>query len=158
LDPDFATTLFVGWLRQRAAERRTRAGATVGWHAFEREQPALAQAALRFLHAYELAPPDGVRLGERHRQPPTAADWTVLIQDFALRCLKPSDAPEDAAAWEEIRRALPPLGYVLTAAGVRRHVSPLDRVLALSASKGVAATEILRVESEAIGPRLRALL
>jgi hypothetical protein len=77
LDPDVASTSFVGWLRRRLDERRSRSGARIGWHAFEREHPELAQAGLRFLHAHGLPLPDDARLGERHRQPPTADDWAL---------------------------------------------------------------------------------
>jgi superfamily II DNA or RNA helicase len=158
LDPDFATTPFVVWLRHRVDERRSRSGARVGWTRFEQDDPALALAALRFMNAQDLELPADARLGERHRQPPTADDWAILIGDFALRALRPSADPRDAAAWEEVRRALPPLGYVLTAAGVRRHASPADRVVARSASKALAVVAVLEAEQAVLRDRLRALV
>ncbi len=82
----------------------------------------------------------------------------VLIEDYCLRYLKLSAEPRDAEAWEEIRGALPALGYVLTRQGIRSHRSPVDRVLALSASKGLAALEILDAERQSLGGELRALL
>src|SRR5205823_1023549 len=42
--------------------------------------------------------------------------------------------------------------------GIRAHHSPVDRVLALSASKAAAALAILGAEQRVLGPRLRALL
>ena len=53
---------------------------------------------------------------------------------------------------------LPSVGYRLTRAGVRAGESPVDRVLARSASKAYAAIEILAAESAELGSRLRALV
>src|SRR5439155_18594305 len=119
--------------------------------------PALAQAGLRFLSQYQLDLPADVRLGERHRQPLTADDWVELIEDFCLGVLRPSQDERDSAAWREIGVALRSLGYVLTRQGVRRYVSPVDHVLALSAAKDLAAREILQREAATLGERLRAL-
>jgi superfamily II DNA or RNA helicase len=149
---------FVAWLQQRIAERRTRGGAELSWDRFERDYPALAQAALRVFHHHDLALPGGARLQERHRVPPTADDWVLLIEDYCLGYLQTSADPRDEALWQEIRRALPALGYVLTHQGIRAHVSPVDRVLALSASKAAAALAILGTEQQVLGPRLRALV
>ncbi len=159
LDPDFATCSLVEWIRKRVVERRAASGATLGWGAFEREHPALAQAAVRFLHAYSLDLPGGVRLTERFQQPLTADDWVALVEDFSLGFLRTSADPRDhEQAWDAIRAGLPSLGYSLTLRGVRSATTPLDRVLALSGSKGIAATEILRIERNVLGPDLRALV
>jgi superfamily II DNA or RNA helicase len=159
LEPDFGTTSFVAWVQRRVEERRA-AGSTarVSWARFDRDHPALALAALRFLQHHGLDLPEGVRLGERERQAPTADDWVALIEDYCRGCLQPSADPRDAAAWQEVRAALPALGYVLTRQGVRAHTSPIDRVLALSASKGAATLTILHTEQQALGDRLRALV
>jgi superfamily II DNA or RNA helicase len=159
LDPDFASCSLVDWLRRRVVERRAASGATVSWASFEREHAALAQAALRFLNQYRLELPRGARLTERFRQPMAAEDWVALVEDFSLGFLRTSsDARDHEQAWNEIRAGLPSLGYTLTVRGVRSSVTPVDRVLALSGSKAVAATEILRVEHAALGAQLRALV
>jgi superfamily II DNA or RNA helicase len=159
LDPQFATTPFLSWLQFRVVERRTEpGGAQVSWPRFERDEPAMADAALR-LHAAGLLPlPEGARLREQHRHGPTAEDWVALIGDYSRRCLLASGDPRDEAAYEAIRRALPSVGYRLTRAGVRAGESPVDRVLARSESKARAVAEILRTESAELGPRLRALV
>jgi superfamily II DNA or RNA helicase len=149
---------FVAWLQQRIAQRRARNGAELSWERFERDHPALAQAALRVFHQHDLALPGGARLRERHRVAPTADDWVLLIEDYCLGYLQTSADPRDEALREEIRRALPALGYVLTRQGIRAHVSPVDRVLALSASKAAAALAILGIEQQVLGPRMRALV
>ena len=158
LDHRFASRPFLEWINQRTLERFGSSGAGVSWVRFERDNPELVRAALRLFHRFDIAPPDGVRLREPHRQPMTADDWVTLIEDYAVHMLRLSDDPRDEAAWEKIRAALPPLGYVLTARGIRRHVSPVDRVLSHSASKGLAAATIIGVESDELGPDLRALV
>ena len=139
-------------------ERRSRGGAPVSWQRFARDEPALADAAIR-LHTAGLLPlPDGARVTEQHRHPPTAEDWVALIGDYCQRCLLASGDEQDERAYEAIRRVLPSVGYRLTRAGVRAGNSPVDRVLARSASKAYAAIEILAAESAELGPRLRALV
>ena len=159
LDPDFAATPFLGWLQRRVVERRENGSAAqVSWERFERDEPALADAALR-LHSDGLLPlPEGARLREQHRHPPTAEDWVTLIGDYSRRCLLLSSDPHDARAYEAIRVALPSIGYKLTHTGPRAAESPVDRVLARSASKPHAAIEILRAECAELGDRIRALV
>lgn len=159
LDPGFAATPFLDWLQRRIVDRHAdSSGAQVSWERFERDEPALADAALR-LHGDGLLPlPQGARLHERHRQPPTAEDWVALIGDYCRRCLLVSGDPRDERAYEAVRSALPSIGYRLTRTGPRAAESPVDRVLARSASKAYAAAEILRAEAAELGGRLRALI
>ena len=159
LDPGFAPTSFPQWLESRVVNRHDAdSGARVSWERFERDEPALAAAALR-LHADGLlALPDGARLREQHRRPPDAEDWVALIGDYARHCLAPSGDARDQAAHEAIRKALPSIGYRLTRTGPRAAESPVDRVLARSAGKARAAAEILRAEAAELGSRLRALV
>ncbi|MBV9582260.1 MAG: DEAD/DEAH box helicase family protein, partial [Chloroflexi bacterium] len=159
LDPDFATCSLVEWLQRRVVERRTQSGATLGWSTFERDRPALAQAAIRFFHAYGLDLPEGVRLTERFQQPLAAEDWVALVEDYSIGFLRMSADPRDRQhAWDEVHAGLPSLGYTLTVRGVRSSATPVDRVLALSGSKAVATTEILRIERNVLGAVLRALV
>ena len=158
LEDDFGSLFFLEWLRRRIVERRSKDGAQVSWARFERDHPLLAEAALRFFYQNKMDLPAEARLGERHRRAPTADDWVAMIEDYVMGHLKASTDPRDLSAWEEIRRALPSLGYVLTRQGIRSYVSPVDRVLSLSGSKSVAALEILAAEHEVLGERLRALI
>ncbi|HEX7162767.1 MAG TPA: DEAD/DEAH box helicase family protein [Trebonia sp.] len=157
LDPGFATTSFLGWLQGRVVERRS-GGAQVSWQRFEKDESALADAALRLHTAGLLALPEGARLREQHRHPPDASDWVTLIGDYVGHCLAPSTDPRDMAAREAIRRALPSVGYRLTKTGIRAAESPIDRVLARSESKAHAVTGILGTEDAELGSRLRALV
>jgi superfamily II DNA or RNA helicase len=158
LDVDFASRPLLDWIEARVVERRARDGSGVSWNRFERDNSDLARAALRLFHRFGKAPPPGVRLGERDRRPMTAADWVGLIDDFCMGYLRYSADPRDVAAWEDIRSVLPSLGYNLTRRGIRSYVSPVDRVLSLSASKATAAATILELESAALGSDLRALI
>ncbi|WP_157253318.1 DEAD/DEAH box helicase family protein [Nonomuraea typhae] len=155
LDPGFATVGFLEWLDKRLVER---GGDTMTWQRLERQEPALAAAALRLHHAGLLPLPEGARVREEHRHRPAAGDWVCLLDDYVRRCLRRSGEPADAAAVEAIRRALPSIGYQLTARGVRAGRTPVDRVVARSEAKTAAVAEILAAEHDALGERLRALV
>jgi hypothetical protein len=156
--PDLGTVSFLDWLRVRVFDRQTKEGVPVAWSRFESDHPELTLAALRYCYSNQLALPEGARLGEAHRRPPTADDWVVLIGDYCTGHLRESADPKDLEVWDTVRRALPSLGHVLTRQGIRSYVSPVDRVLLLSASKGAAAIEILTAEQVALGANLRALM
>jgi hypothetical protein len=133
-------------------------GGQVSWSRFEQDEPALALAALRFYVSNNMEIPSGARVREAHRQPLTADNWVALIGDYCMGVLRHSPKPADQQAWDRIHRGLLSLGYVLTRQGVRSYVSPVDRVLLLSASKATAALDILDAETSALGDRLRALI
>jgi superfamily II DNA or RNA helicase len=156
--PDFASVPFLVWLQRRVVDRQASNGSRVSWARFEQDQPALAQAALRFYVSNKMEIPSGARIREAHRQPLTSDDWVALIGDYCLGALRHSEKPADQRAWEQVHRGLLSLGYVLTRQGVRATVSPVDRVLLLSASKATAALDILDAEAHSLGDRLRALL
>lgn len=158
LEPGFAETGFLSWVRTRFHDRETEGGERLPWSRLARQEPDLADAVLRLHYGGLCDLPDGARLLERHRYPPRAEDWTALIGDYARHCLTGSDSDRDRAAWERLRSALPAVGYHLTRRGVRRGASPVDRVVARSASKSYATVEIVAAESAAIGERLRALV
>lgn len=158
LDPRFAKTPFLDWVRSRVIERTAGSGAHVSWHRFERDEPDLAAAAVR-LHVAGLLPlPDGARVREEHRSPPTVDDWIALLDDYCRRCLARSDDEHDERALESVRHALPAIGFRLTKTGIRAGMTPVDRVIARSASKATAAIEILHAEQDALGDGLRAVV
>ncbi|WP_209312852.1 DEAD/DEAH box helicase family protein, partial [Streptomyces lonarensis] len=168
MEPGFASTDLLPWLDRRVVARTGPPGAGAGgadgiapavpWHRFAASEPALADAALRLHDQGLLALPAGARLREEHRHPPRAEDWVALIDDWVRRCLRVSGTGTDRAAEEQIRSALPAVGHRLTARGVRRDRSPLDRVLARSAARTAAVTEILATEADSLGERLRAVV
>ncbi|CAL9482203.1 hypothetical protein SUDANB121_03077 [Nocardiopsis dassonvillei] len=159
LTPGFATTDLLPWIDARFVHRDAAEGGRVPWARVAAAEPALADAVLRLHHTGLCDLPEGARPLEEHRRPPTAADWIALIDDYARRCLPPDTASErDRRARERLRASLPAIGHHLTRNGVRRGVSPVDRVLARSDSKAHATAEILAAEAAALGERLRALV
>jgi superfamily II DNA or RNA helicase len=170
LSPSDATTGFLTWLDQRFVAR-TMSGASgdsdlaggpealaLEWSRLERSEPDLTAAALRFHFAELLQLPPGAVMREEHQNRPTADDWVALLGDYVKTCLLPSDKPGDLVLLDEIRGALPGVGYQLTKHGIRRGRSPVDRVLARSEAKTTAAVEILAAEADNLGARLRALV
>ena len=151
LEPTYGTTAFLPWLDARALDPD-------GWRRLLLEEPAQADAVLRFHHAGLVALPPGARPAEQHRRDPTADDWAALLEDWLLACVVPSPRPEDAALVEAVRRALPAIGFTWTVRGLRRGRTPVDRVLARSAAKTIAAVGIVDAEQLNLGTRLRLLV
>jgi superfamily II DNA or RNA helicase len=147
-----------GWVILRVRERSREAGGRLSWAAFERAQPKLALAGLRFLGSAGLAVPREAPRGERYRQQPDLEDWITLIEDYALRCLAADASPAAAARHDAIAAALREFGFTLTRQGVRRGTGDVDRVLTASAAKPLALVELLGCEIEARGTALRAVV
>ena len=147
-----------GWVIVRVRERSREAGGQLSWAAFERAQPKLALAGLRFLGSAGLAVPRDAPRGERYRQQPDLDDWIALIEDYALRCLAADPSPAAAARHDTIAAALRDFGFTLTRQGVRRGAGDVDRVLTASAAKPLALVELVGCELEARGAALRAVV
>jgi superfamily II DNA or RNA helicase len=148
------------WLVARLRERRAPSGLSMSWAEFARRQPRLADAGLRWLNARGDPPPDGAPRGERFRAPLGIDDWVVLLEDYALRCLRADpDASGDAARrLDALQVALGDLGFTLTRAGIRRSGGDVDRVLLHSGAKPIAMCEAIACEQEARGDGLRAVV
>lgn len=160
VDRRLGTIPLLEWLDRRVVQRsRTDDGEVrSSWGTLERDEPALARAALRFAHAGLIPLPPGARLGEQHRASPDADDWVAVLTDFCQGHLAASADPGDAEALAAIKRTLPGLGYRLTARGVRTGMSPVDRLCGLSEAKIAATVHILDSEHTALGPGMRALV
>ena len=150
---------FPEWVITRL-RRRGREGeeAAVSWPSFQRRHPALARAGARFLAGAGLAAPEGAPRGEGYREEPSLDDWLVLLEDYALRCLRADASPEAAARHEAVAAALRDLGFNLTRQGIRRGASDVDRLLTSSAAKGIALVEVVNCEYEARSEAIRALV
>ena len=151
-DPAFGSLSFLSWLDHRFVQT------DVTWSTLLRREPRLCAAALRMHHHGLLALPPGAGLGEEHRREPDADDWMLLLDDWMTRHLLGTGRPADEQVVEAIRRVLPSVGYVWTRTGIRPGRTPVDRVLARSAAKAVAAVEIVRSEYRSTGPRMRTLV
>ena len=125
---------------------------------FQHSRPALARAGVRFLASAGLDLPEGAPRGEAYRRPPDLEDWLVLLEDYALRCLHASAAPEAGDRYAAVAAALGQLGFRLTRRGIRRGTSEVDRLLTGSQAKAFGLVEVLAAEMESRGDALRALV
>jgi hypothetical protein len=153
------TVPFPDWLERRLHERRSGGGGERrSWRALAQDEPGLARAALRLVHAGVLALPPGARLAEEHRVPADADDWGVLLGAYVQEHLAHSSAADDVRLRTAVTSALPGLGWSLTDRGLRPASSPVDRVCARSAAKVAGAADVMRAELAARGEDLRALV
>ncbi|MDO8186591.1 DEAD/DEAH box helicase family protein [Conexibacter sp. JD483] len=132
--------------------------ARLSFAAFAKRQPRLARAGLRYLASGGLElPPDAPR-GELTRAPLELDDWLVLLDDWALRCLRahPGDAAE--RLWQQLADGLADLGYALTRRGIRPGRDDLDRVLVHSAAKSLLVVDALDAEHGVRGEALRGVV
>ncbi len=146
------------WLRSRLAERLSAGGGALSWSELARRQPRLADAGLRWLHARDVDAPPGAPRGEQHRAALTIDDWVVLLEDYALRCLRADASDEAQRRLDALQVALGDLGFAVTRQGIRRVGGEVDRVLLSSAAKPLAMCDVLACEYDARGPGLRAVV
>ncbi|WP_036564576.1 DEAD/DEAH box helicase family protein [Nocardioides halotolerans] len=151
-DPTFGSMPFLQWLDARFVASRS------PWLTLVKEQPDVCRAVLRLHHVGMIGLPSGARMQEEHRSAPTADDWVLLVDDWLTGRLTKTGLPEDEQVVEAVRRALPSVGYQWTKRGIRRGRSPVDRVLARSASKTTAVVEICAHEHLNLAERMRMLV
>lgn len=128
----------------------------VSWRHIERTRPEFAQALLRAAHEGLLALPAGARMRDEHRQPMQVEDWVAILAEYGGTVLAAGDVPQPG--WEQLRAGLRSVGWTLTRKGARRGQSPVDRVLARSVSKAVAAGYLVQQEYLVRGEDLRAIV
>ncbi|WP_193071127.1 MULTISPECIES: DEAD/DEAH box helicase family protein [Brevibacterium] len=155
LDPTQGSVPFLEWVDRRFLGTREH---VVSWVAMSRSTPELCSAALRLHHADLLRLPPGASPAEQHRRNPDAEDWALLIDDWMRHHLMVSEEAEDIELAEVIRRDLPAIGYRWTRNGIRAGRSPVDRVIAYSASKPQATSEIICAEAANLQERMRMLV
>lgn len=146
------------WLEARIVHRHDHHNREISWTSFAAAEPDLACSALRFAHAGLIPVPVDAHVHEEHLVEPDAHDWATVLTDFAVHHLLASDDPRDEAALKVIKRALPGLGYRLTAQGINAAMSPVDRLCALSDSKIAATSHLLETEYRSRDRALRALV
>ena len=103
---------FPSWVLTRMRERgRPGEEAQVSWNDFSRRSPRLARAGARFIGSAGLARPQGMPTGEGYREEPNLEDWLVLLEDYALRCLRVHPSEEAARRDRAVAAALNDLGF-----------------------------------------------
>ncbi|MET3469196.1 DEAD/DEAH box helicase family protein [Microbacterium sp. 1262] len=115
-----------------------------------------AEAAAAMLATVHPDHPLVARLPTAARRKPTTEESLRLLGRFALDRVLPDPAARDR--WDRIRSALADFGFSLTDRGLRRTRDPIDTMLASSLSKDRAVCDILRLERDRMGTRLRALV
>ncbi len=160
--PGFGSTPLPEWLTQRFVTPVGRGNTT--WPEIVSREPELTDAALRLAHAGLLELPAGALVHEQHRQPPSAEDWRLFLDDWLVNCIEPRSQVEgdagagDRAVLEAVRRTLPAIGYVWTRTGIRTGRGTVDRVTARSAAKQDAVPGIVSSELSNLGDRTRVLV
>lgn len=149
--PDFGP---VGLLEHLDAAWVPHEGVT--WTRIEKTRPDMARALVRASQAGLCAVPHGARLRDEHRQPMRVEDWVAILSDYGRAVLADTDPP--APGWELLRAGLRSVGWTLTRNGARKGQSSVDRVLARSAAKAVAAGYLVGQEFLVRGPDLRAIV
>lgn len=128
----------------------------VSWGYLERTRPELTRGLLRGAHNGLIGLPDGARMRDEHRQPMQVDDWIAVLAEYGRTVLAASDPP--VPGWERLRAGLRSVGWTLTRNGARRGQSPVDRVLARTAAKAVAAGYLVAQEYLVRGDDLRAIV
>lgn len=146
------------WLLSRLSERRAAGGGQVSWAELARKRPRLAEAGLRWLHAHGAPVPKDAPRSEQHRAALTIDDWVVLLEDYALRCLRADAGAEATRRLDAMQVALSDLGFAATRQGIRRVGGEVDRVLLNSAAKPLTMCDALACEYDARGEGLRAVV
>lgn len=95
-------------------------------------------------------------LPDAAHRPPSAEESLRILSRYTLDRVLPD--PARRPQWDRIRRALADFGYTLTDRGVRRSRDPVDTMLASSIAKDHGTCDVLRLERDALGDRLRALV
>jgi hypothetical protein len=102
--------------------------------------------------------PAGAHPLKEMAEPVTPDNWICLIETYCLDCLKLDPAPEACKKLNDTRAGLRTLGLHLGESGLRKYVSPQQRVIALSENKVQAVVQILHAESQTMQDGLRAVV
>jgi superfamily II DNA or RNA helicase len=149
---------FVEWVKSLVAIPAETSSPQKVWQAAWDEHPLQTLAAVRFLSAAGFPPdPKLVTPVEAH-DPMQLEDWSLLLERFGLDVLKTSPDPADHTRFQSLRKAIQPYGLTLTERGMSQGRSPGDLVMTFSEAKDFAVVHILKVESQAMGERLRAVV
>ena len=117
----------------------------------------VAESAARMLFDLQPAHPLVPLLHEAARRAPDTEQSIRLLARWGLDRLLPD--PARGEEWRRMKRVLVDLGYTLTDRGVRRARDPLDTLLASSAAKDAAVSDVLRLELEQpTGPLVKAVV
>lgn len=149
MEPDFGPTPLLAYVDAAWVQHDH-----VSWSYIEKNHADLARAVLRMCHNGMCDLPEGARMRDEHRVPLQVEDWVAVLSDYGRTVLAEPEQP----GWERLRAGLRSVGWTLTTRGARQGQSALDRVLARSAAKAVAAGFLIGQEALVRGADLRAIV
>lgn len=149
---------FRTYFQQKIFNHGTTEGNEVSWDDFLAENLRICVSGIRFLLSVEVQMPQDIPVLKEMKEPLNTGDWLALIESYCLDYLKMRDSQEDKKQLAEIKAALRSLGMSMGESGLRRYVSPQQRVIALSENKTRGAVEILRHEYRSMKETLLAVV
>lgn len=153
---------FEPWLTHVLANKEIPGRQNLTWKQFYNAIPEFADAARAYLLANDHPLPQGVPSFHASNSAQEPGEQIRLLRPLLDRYvrfgLRRSTHPEDHALATEVTDRFRLLGYQITESGARPCASPVGRILAYAQAKSTALTDILRVEQNALGDRLRCVI
>lgn len=153
---------FESWLKHVLDTKEIPGRQMLTWKEFYNALPDFADAARGYLLANGHTLPKGVPSfhGTSNAQEPGEQIRLLrpLLDRYVRFALRRSTHPEDHELAKEVTDRFRLLGYQITESGARPCASPVGRILAYAQAKSTAISDILRVEQEALGDRLRCVI
>ena len=103
-------------------------------------------------------PMSAIGFGDFRDSTPMIVLLRPLLDRYVRFGLLRSTHPKDQELADEVSRRFQLLGYQITSSGARPCASPVGRILAYAQAKTEALSDILRVEYEELGERIRCVI
>ncbi len=154
---------FPDWLEDTLEHRRIPGRKDLSYSEFHKAIPAFSDAARAYLTVKKRPLPKGVPkssvgFGDFDENAPLIALLRPLLDRYVRFGLLRSTHPTDQQLADEVSRRFQLLGYQITSSGARPCASPVGRILAYAQGKTKALSDILRVEYDELGDRLRCVI
>jgi hypothetical protein len=154
---------FPDWLEDTLEHRRIPGRKDLSYSEFHKTLPEFSDAARAYLSVKKRPLPKGVPTssigyGDYRENAPMITLLRPLLDRYVRFGLLRSTHPTDQQLAEEVSRRFQLLGYQITSSGARPCASPVGRILAYAQGKTKALSDILRVEYEELGDRLRCVI
>ena len=154
---------FPDWLADTLEHRRIPGREGLTYAEFHKTLPKFSDAARAYLTVKKRTLPKGVPMsaigfGDFRDSTPMIVLLRPLLDRYVRFGLLRSTHPKDQELADEVSRRFQLLGYQITSSGARPCASPVGRILAYAQAKTEALSDILRVEYEELGERIRCVI
>ena len=154
---------FPNWLADTLEHRRIPGREGLSYAEFHKTLPKFSDAARAYLTVKKRTLPKGVPMssvgfGDFRDSTPMIVLLRPLLDRYVRFGLLRSTHPKDQELADEVSRRFQLLGYQITSSGARPCASPVGRILAYAQGKTEALSDILRVEYEELGERMRCVI